>query len=76
MRISSSVACLLLSLAQQTVSTPLKENHQKRKVSYHVDERRAHAVRDAFQYAWDGYYKYAWTHDELHPVAKTYGDSR
>jgi mannosyl-oligosaccharide alpha-1,2-mannosidase len=76
MRIPSLITCLVLSLVQQTVSTPVKGNEQRKKVTYRVDEDRADAVRDAFQYAWDGYYKYAWTHDELHPVAKTYGDSR
>jgi hypothetical protein len=76
MRISSSVACLVLSLAQNTVSTPIKENGQKRKIAYRVNDYRADTVKHAFEYAWEGYYKYAWTHDELHPVAKTYGDSR
>ena len=37
---------------------------------------RAHAVKEAFQHAWDGYMKYAFPHDELHPVSDGYGDSR
>ena len=37
---------------------------------------RAAAVRDAFEFAWDGYYKYCIGHDELHPVSDTCGDSR
>jgi mannosyl-oligosaccharide alpha-1,2-mannosidase len=76
MWITSTVACLVLSLSQQTLSIPLNENSQKRKITYKVDHYRANAVKEAFQYAWDGYYKYAWTHDELHPVAKSFGDSR
>ncbi|KAI9839207.1 MAG: maturation of Asn-linked oligosaccharides protein [Sarea resinae] len=39
-------------------------------------QARADAVKEAFTFAWDGYYKYAFPHDELHPVSDTYGDSR
>ena len=37
---------------------------------------QAGAVEEAFQHAWDGYTKYAFPHDELHPVSNGYGDSR
>lgn len=37
---------------------------------------RQDAVKEAFTFAWDGYYKYAFPHDELHPVANSYSDSR
>lgn len=37
---------------------------------------RAEAVKEAFQHAWQGYRKYAFPHDELHPVSNSYGDSR
>lgn len=37
---------------------------------------QADAVKEAFQHAWDGYSKYAFPHDELHPVSNGYGDSR
>lgn len=43
---------------------------------YGPARQRAQAVKDAFQFAWDGYYKYAFPHDELHPVSNGYGDSR
>lgn len=43
---------------------------------YGQARQRAQAVKDAFQFAWDGYYKYAFPHDELHPVSNGYGDSR
>lgn len=39
-------------------------------------EFRANAVKEAFQHAWDGYKKYAFPHDELHPVSNGYGNSR
>jgi len=31
-------------------------------------------VRDEFLHAWNGYKKYAWGHDELRPLSKTYHD--
>lgn len=37
---------------------------------------RANAVRDAFQFAWDGYYKYAFPNDELLPVNNSFSNSR
>jgi mannosyl-oligosaccharide alpha-1,2-mannosidase len=41
-----------------------------------LNRERADAVKEAFQFAWDGYYTYAFPHDELHPVSNTYSDSR
>jgi len=37
---------------------------------------RASAVKEAFQFAWDGYYTYAFPNDELLPVNNSYGNSR
>lgn len=34
----------------------------------------ARKVKAAFLHAWDGYKKYAWGHDELKPLSKTYYD--
>ena len=31
-------------------------------------------VRNEFLHAWDGYKKYAWNHDDLKPLSKTYHD--
>ncbi|KAJ5901755.1 CAZyme family GH47 [Penicillium taxi] len=41
-----------------------------------ANQEKAAAVKEAFQHAWDGYIKYAFPHDELHPVTNGYGDSR
>lgn len=41
-----------------------------------LNQERADAVKSAFQYAWDGYYLYAFPHDELHPITNNYSDSR
>ncbi|XP_026859521.2 endoplasmic reticulum mannosyl-oligosaccharide 1,2-alpha-mannosidase isoform X1 [Electrophorus electricus] len=35
---------------------------------------RVEAVREAFRHAWKGYRTFAWGHDELKPVSKTYGE--
>jgi len=38
--------------------------------------QRAQAVKDAFQFAWNGYYDFAFPNDELHPVNNSFGNSR
>uniref|UniRef100_A0A4W5QUF0 alpha-1,2-Mannosidase n=1 Tax=Hucho hucho TaxID=62062 RepID=A0A4W5QUF0_9TELE len=35
---------------------------------------RLEAVRDAFRHAWKGYKEFAWGHDELRPISKSYGE--
>ena len=35
---------------------------------------RQKKVVEAFKYAWEGYRKYAWGHDELRPVSKSYSE--
>lgn len=35
---------------------------------------RLEVVRDAFRHAWKGYKSYAWGHDELKPISKTFGE--
>lgn len=43
--------------------------------SQRVDRRRlANEVRAEFLHAWNGYKKYAWGHDDLKPLSKTYHD--
>lgn len=37
---------------------------------------KAKEVKEAFKFAWDGYYEYAFPNDELHPVSNTHGNSR
>jgi len=38
--------------------------------------QRAQAIKDAFQFAWNGYYEFAFPNDELHPVNNSFGNSR
>lgn len=35
---------------------------------------RLEAVRGAFRHAWKGYKDYAWGHDELKPISKSFGE--
>jgi mannosidase alpha-like ER degradation enhancer 2 len=37
-------------------------------------QRLARQVREEFLHAWNGYKKYAWGHDDLRPLSKTYHD--
>ncbi|XP_063067097.1 endoplasmic reticulum mannosyl-oligosaccharide 1,2-alpha-mannosidase [Engraulis encrasicolus] len=37
-------------------------------------EGRVEAVREAFRHAWKGYKGFAWGHDELKPLSKSYGE--
>ncbi|TRY94047.1 hypothetical protein DNTS_011954 [Danionella cerebrum] len=37
-------------------------------------EGRLEAVREAFRHAWKGYKEFAWGHDELKPISKSYGE--
>ncbi|XP_018614917.2 endoplasmic reticulum mannosyl-oligosaccharide 1,2-alpha-mannosidase isoform X3 [Scleropages formosus] len=35
---------------------------------------RLEAVKEAFRHAWKGYKEFAWGHDELKPISKSYGE--
>lgn len=41
-----------------------------------TDADRAQAVKDGFNFAWNGYMKYAFPHDQLRPVTNTFSDPR
>lgn len=42
--------------------------------AYSTPAERAAAVKEAFEFAFNGYWKYCKGHDELHPVTNTCGD--
>lgn len=70
---------LLLCLASQSWATPLRnreENLEPRAINYVVNQDRADAIKEAFLVGWDGYYKYAFPHDQLEPVTNGYTDPR
>jgi mannosyl-oligosaccharide alpha-1,2-mannosidase len=75
MRISSLSLPLALGLVGTAAAYPHPE--QGPDLRRGPDNKaKADAVKEAFQHAWDGYVKYAFPHDELHPVSNGYGDSR
>ncbi|XP_062874122.1 mannosidase, alpha, class 1B, member 1b [Trichomycterus rosablanca] len=43
-------------------------------VEWQLAESRQEAVRKAFQHAWKGYKDFAWGHDELKPISKSYSE--
>ncbi|KAJ5682682.1 Mannosyl-oligosaccharide alpha-1-2-mannosidase [Penicillium macrosclerotiorum] len=79
MRVSLSVSLAALSLLGPTAAYPsvgaeaVLGSHTN---TAKTTQQKAEAVKEAFQHAWDGYMKYAYPHDELHPVSNGYGDSR
>ena len=61
------------------IAKPLPDGAQqlpKRDVQFRVQKDRAAAVKEAFQFAWNGYYTYAFPADELNPITKGRGYSR
>src|SRR5262245_53097552 len=59
------------SAAQTTPSGP---HHAHGTAARAAKAKLAEAVRQEFLHAWNGYKRYAWGHDELKPLTKTYRD--
>ena len=74
-RTAFGAALSALCLWQSVVSYPTEQHHVPKRDDDN-DHHKANAIRDAFQFAWNGYKKHAFPHDELHPVSNGYGDSR
>ena len=69
--LASAVLALTSALA-----LPRDSSYVQRQTRYSINEERAAAVKEAFKFAWDGYHKYAFPHDELHPLSNGFSDSR
>jgi hypothetical protein len=41
-----------------------------------LNRQRADSVKQTFQIAWNGYQKYAFPNDELHPISNSFGNPR
>lgn len=67
----------LLMLAPQLLGA-LAIPHQPRQYSSYggPNQTRADAVKEAFNFAWNGYYTYAFPNDELHPISNGFGNTR
>ncbi|XP_069842074.1 endoplasmic reticulum mannosyl-oligosaccharide 1,2-alpha-mannosidase [Dendropsophus ebraccatus] len=57
--------------AEPTKAPPQDAPEQKEPVA--INERQE-AVIEAFRHAWKGYKEFAWGHDELKPISKSYGE--
>ena len=57
--------------AQTTQADP---RHAHAAAARAANAELAEAVRQEFLHAWNGYKRYAWGHDELKPLSKTYRD--
>ncbi|XP_051278267.1 mannosidase, alpha, class 1B, member 1b [Dicentrarchus labrax] len=51
-----------------------ENNDQKAKSSKESETSRLEAVQAAFRHAWKGYKNFAWGHDELRPLSKSYSE--
>ncbi|KAL4895738.1 putative mannosyl-oligosaccharide alpha-1,2-mannosidase 1B [Aspergillus ambiguus] len=71
---SLSLSLTALSLVSPSLAYP--QYRTERPLQDKVALSRADTIKEAFSHAWDGYKKYAYPHDELHPVSNGYGDSR
>ena len=59
-----------------TFSSPISEHKGTTPNQHKLDKERATAVKDAFKFAWNGYYQNAFPHDELKPASNRSGTSR
>jgi mannosyl-oligosaccharide alpha-1,2-mannosidase len=79
MRATLSLSLVALGLVGSTTAYPQPYQDTETVLSASsasTNQQKADAVKEAFQHAWNGYMKYAFPHDELHPVSNGYGDSR
>jgi len=74
----SRAALPLALLTSTAVAVPHgnRLKRQSRPDNHTLNRERADAVRDAFTYAWNGYQKYAFPNDELHPISNSYSNSK
>jgi hypothetical protein len=61
-------ATLLLLFTSLSASVPFSQSRRR------PERTTAAAVRAEFLHAWNGYKKYAWGHDDLKPLSKSYHD--
>src|ERR1700694_3456889 len=78
MRLLSRLLLFAVALAlptQYAVAQSAGKTSKKRLPSETAaDAATARQVREEFLHAWNGYKQYAWGHDELKPLTKTYHD--
>lgn len=74
-KVPRAIVSLWLVTSVVTSATVLGRFDESSNTTTHdLDRKRAAEIRDAFQFAMDGYFEYAFPNDELRPVNST-GDS-
>lgn len=66
----------LLALTGSVSAVPHRRRQDGGAPTYSPDQSRADAVKEAFQFGWDGYMEHAFPHDSLKPVENGYEDDR
>jgi mannosidase alpha-like ER degradation enhancer 2 len=69
--------CFAMTAAFAQEATPSKPTPQSNEKAPWTDQQKtemAEDVRQEFLHAWKGYRQYAWGHDELQPLSKSYRD--
>jgi hypothetical protein len=75
MRLTSN-SILLLQLAGTALALPAETATDRHGGAPRPNHARAHAVKQAFEKSWQGYYKNAFPHDTLQPISNGYEDDR
>ena len=68
------IALLLILSTLTTNLTPLAATQQKSAMNEAEKKKIAEQVKSEFLHAWRGYKQYAWGHDDLKPLSKSYHD--
>lgn len=77
MKLLLPVYVFSLALYASASAFPQPSNIDKKSSEDHkLNRQRADAVKQTFQIAWDGYQKYAFPNDELHPITNSFGNPR
>ena len=75
MRIKNNLILLTAAPAIASTFTGIS-SLTRRSTLFTPQKERADAVKEAFRFAWSGYYDHAFPNDELHPVSNGFGNSR
>lgn len=81
---ASTIFILIATLAQLATAQVMPRGNQSSPpgssaglapdIAAATDAEMADRVRQEFRHAWEGYKRYAWGHDELKPLSKSYHD--
>jgi hypothetical protein len=66
----------MAKFAQTNMSSSEELQEPQEPQAFVANQQRADGVREAFRHSWNGYKKFAFPHDELHPLTNSFGDSR